>query len=66
MSVDLLSVNWEQDAVNKLVDRAKQIEAALSEYYVDSIEIDLGWALGIQATGKLTIKHKPIAPSPMP
>lgn len=50
--------DWGHATVSSIADWAKKVEAALQNYYVDSIEIDLGFAFGITAKGSSTLKYK--------
>jgi hypothetical protein len=46
------------DIAIKIGDLVRGLERNLGEYYVDSVEIDLGVALGIKAECIVTVKRK--------
>jgi len=54
------------DTVKKVVNWIKGIEAHLENYYVDTLEIDLGMASPFAVGGKLTIRNKKCLPTGFP
>jgi len=47
-----------EGVVDQIVKWVADAEKRLGNYYIDSLEIDLGVTLGVTAVGKLTIKNK--------